>query len=77
MENTNRDTAQGAAPQKEWQDTNERYYAAGNTYNPDEEEEVDSDAQEEESGDWGHTDPAEGNSPFPSSNDPSGPGSAV
>ncbi len=55
-------------------------YAMANTIGLKPEEEEDKDAEndeEEEEGDWGHVDPAEGNSPFPSSNDPSGPGSAV
>ncbi len=33
--------------------------------------------EDDEKGDWGHVDPAESNSPFPDSNDPSSPGSAV
>jgi len=49
----------------------------------DDDDDEDSDEGDEkddenaEEGDWGHIDPVEGNSPFPSSNDPSGPGSAV
>jgi hypothetical protein len=45
----------------------------------DEDDEDDNDETEDEDddADWGHIDPAEGNSPFPDSNDPSGPGSAV
>jgi hypothetical protein len=104
MENTNRDTAQGTAPQNDWQDAEinmpldatsnaqdtelhtaaSRYganadsgknmYASGNNDDPDDDEDEDED---EEEGDWGHVDPAEGNSPFPDNNDPSGPGSAV
>lgn len=49
-------------------------YAASGTPDPDEDDE---DEEEDDEGDWGHVDPAEGNSPFPDSNDPSGPGSAV
>ncbi|MEO5776667.1 MAG: hypothetical protein ABIQ27_07160 [Flavobacterium sp.] len=33
--------------------------------------------EDDEKGDWGHVDPAEGNSPFPDSNEPGFPGSAV
>lgn len=77
MENKNRDIAQDANPKNEPiyygadQEVFERYYAAQSKPAPDEEEET----EEEESGDWGHTDPTD--SPFPDSNDPSGPGSAV
>lgn len=39
--------------------------------------EEESDDANEETGDWGHVDPAEGTSPFSSSADPSGPRSAV
>lgn len=42
----------------------------------DKEEEIKA-SEEEENGDWGHVDPAESNSPFPDSNEPSAPGSAV
>lgn len=41
------------------------------------EENEDNEEEEEEAGDWGHVDPAESNSPFPDSNAPSAPGSAV
>lgn len=49
------------------------------TPDPDDEDEDEEETEEEEDedSDWGHVDPAEGNSPFPDSNDPSGPGSAV
>ena len=109
MENTNRDTAQNAAPQKEWQDAeinaansdssatsgNEIRRAEGERYGindyfderlnamavnaePDEEEEAETeDTEDEDAGDWGHVDPAESNSPFPDSNEPSAPGSAI
>ena len=111
MENTNRDTAQNAAPQHDWQDTesnaavndaatnneplsapnryieeeDEQVYAMAGIDGPDpdeEDEEQDEDENEdgddeEEAGDWGHVDPAEGNSPFPDSNAPGFPGSAV
>lgn len=53
----------------------ERYYAAQNP-DPANEETEDED-EEDDAGDWGHVDPNESNSPFPDSNDPSGPGSAV
>ena len=43
----------------------------------DADEDVNEDDEAEEPGDWGHTDPAEGHSPFPDPMDPSGPGSAV
>jgi hypothetical protein len=43
----------------------------------DEDDNDEDDNDDDEEGDWGHVDPAEGNSPFPDSNDPSGPGSAV
>lgn len=43
----------------------------------DQEDDDDSEEEEEEAGDWGHVDPAESNSPFPDSNAPSAPGSAV
>jgi hypothetical protein len=107
MENINRDTAQGAAPQNDWQtaennDSLESSLTAQNTepgnapshsdetpeaaderlnaaranreYDDDEEDKEDKD---DDAGDWGHVDPAEGNSPFPDSNDPTAPGSAV
>lgn len=48
------------------------------TSNDDPDEEADTEENEdEERGDWGHVDPAESNSPFPDSNEPSAPGSAV
>lgn len=122
MENTNRDTTQGVAPQNDWREDetnawltdtsisrdneltrmestgdgaadedNQQLYVSSGKDDPDrdddDEEEDDDDDEEEdddteeneedEDGDWGHVDPAEGNSPFPDSNDPSGPGSAV
>ena len=43
----------------------------------DDDEDNDEEEEEEEAGDWGHIDPAESNSPFPDSNAPSAPGSAV
>lgn len=57
-------------------------YAMASSDDPDpvEKDDDDDDSQDAntvESGDWGHVDPAEGNSPFPDSTDPSGPGSAV
>ena len=62
-------------------ENNDPIYAQQNIEDPEEEEEEeDADSEEdeeEEEGDWGHVDPAEGNSPFPDSNAPSGPGSAV
>ena len=57
-------------------ESNEPIYAQQNIEDPDPKEEEEEDEEEEE-GDWGHVDPAEGNSPFPDSNAPSGPGSAV
>lgn len=107
MENTNRDTAQDVAPQRDWRndETNawltetpdnqneellnaepygtdgydERLNAAASNDDPDpdDEDEEETEEEEDENADWGHIDPAEGNSPFPDSNDPSGPGSAV
>jgi hypothetical protein len=114
MENTNRDTAQNAAPQNERQDAEKNAssmqdqefhiaeptydssndqeelirYAMASTDDPDpdkdkkkeEEEEEEKEKEEEEkekSRDWGHIDPAEGNSPFRDSNAPGFPGSAV
>jgi hypothetical protein len=113
MENTNRDTAQNAAPKTDWRtdetnawltetphtENSEGFVAEPTSYfsedreevsihamagidapdpDPDdEEEEDDAEEEEDENADWGHIDPAEGNSPFPDSNDPSGPGSAV
>lgn len=47
------------------------------TPHDDPEKEEESDDANEETGDWGHVDPAEGTSLFSSSTDPSGPGSAV
>ncbi len=45
---------------------------------PDEDTAADTEENEEETaGDWGHVDPAESNSPFPDSNEPTAPGSAV
>lgn len=58
-------------------------YAAGRNDDPDpddeeeEEEEETKEDEDDEAGDWGHVDPAEGNSPFPDSNAPGFPGSAV
>jgi len=43
---------------------------------PDDEDEDEED-EDDEKGDWGHVDPAEGNSPFPDPMDPAAPGSAV
>lgn len=102
MENTNRDAANNAAPENDWQNAernearNENSVdsrndfgrsAQANGYGTEERQKLhasDSDKEEEAeenedeaAGDWGHTDPAETNSPFPDSNDPSGPGSAV
>jgi hypothetical protein len=80
MKNKNWDEAQDVAPQDDWQDANKRIYAAGNTDDPDpvdEDEDDDDTEDDDEAGDWGHVDPAEGNSPFPDDMDPSGPGSAV
>ncbi|MCF6130885.1 hypothetical protein [Flavobacterium wongokense] len=76
MENTHRNTAQNEEPIYYGADTEviERYYAS---QNPDPDNDDKDKEEEEEEGDWGHVDPAEGNSPFPDSNDPSGPGSAV
>lgn len=54
----------------------ERVNFSASLDDPDPKEEDDEEEDEEE-GDWGHVDPAEGNGPFPDSNDPSGPGSAV
>ncbi len=77
MENTNRDTANNAAPQTDWRNAerdDERLHAMQAT--PDDDDDDDNEEEEEEeSKDWGHTDPSD--SPFPDSNDPSGPGSAV
>lgn len=56
------------------EEVDKRLYARTHD-DPDEEEEEDED--DDYIGDWGHTDPAEGNSPFPDPMDPSGPGSAV
>lgn len=77
MENKAREEALDANPQNEPiyygadEEVFERYYAAQGNPDPEDEEE-----EEEDSGsDWGHTDPTD--SPFPDSNDPSGPGSAV
>lgn len=59
------------------EDTDDRHrYAVQNNPDPDDEEEDDQE-DDDFAGDWGHVDPAEGNSPFPDPNDPSGPGSAV
>lgn len=84
MENTERDTAKYAAPQDEPiyygadHEVIERYYATQQPDpDPDQEQTKADDKEEEDLQDWGHVDPAEGNSPFPDSNDPSGPGSAV
>lgn len=49
-------------------------YATGND---EEDEDEDDEDDDEPRNDWGHTDPLDDNSPFPDSNDPSGPGSAV
>lgn len=105
MENNhNRDEAQNANPQNEWQnaetenapladprqysgadgdaiartneEVDERLYAA----DPDEDDDDNDDDEKEDedaAGDWGHVDPAEGNSPFPDPNAPTAPGSAV
>ncbi len=73
MENRNRDTAHGASHYGIEEDE-ARILASANYDDPKDEEE---DEEENDEGDWGHIDPAEGNSPFPDSNDPSGPGSAV
>ena len=106
MEHTNRDTAQNASPQNDWQNAvinavvtnssdtqgdeirktvseryglndyfDERLNAMEDKAEPEENEEADT--EEEEAGDWGHVDPADGNSPFPDTNEPSAPGSAV
>lgn len=115
MENTNRDTAQNAAPQNDWrnaedlvptdasaineladdqgeyiEDAEERtIYALAQNDDPDpdpddeeddddEDDENDEDEDEDdENRDWGHVDPAENNSPFPDSNEPSAPGFAI
>ena len=66
-------------------ENNEPIYAQQHIEDPDpkeeedEEEDDDNDDNEEkdQEGDWGHVDPAESKGPFPSSNEPSGPGSAV
>ena len=58
----------------------ERLHTSASNDDPDEDEEDEVDANDEEeetAGDWGHVDPAGGNSPFPDSNEPSSPGSAV
>ncbi|MGV3695593.1 hypothetical protein [Flavobacterium sp.] len=54
----------------------ERFFDANHhaPISPDPKEDDDEDEEEAKS-DWGHTDPTD--SPFPDSNDPSGPGSAV
>ena len=41
------------------------------------EDKDDDEKEEEKSGDWGHVDPAESDSPFPNPNAPTAPGSAV
>ena len=79
MENTERDEAQTAFPQNDWQYAENDisvYAAATNDPDPKEEEE-DNEEEEDTAGDWGHVDPAEGNGPFPDPNAPSSPGSAV
>jgi hypothetical protein len=56
----------------------QRLNSTGSNDDPDEDEEEETEEEREErSKDWGHVDPAEGNSPFPDSNDPTAPGSAV
>ena len=113
MENTNKDTAQDAALQNDWQnaernesqsadpsntqnndfrsaeasgygtdeDADDSLYATGDEDRANGELEDDNEDKDESEddgdGDWGSVDPAEDNSPFPDSNDPSGPGSAV
>lgn len=55
-------------------------YAQQNLDDPDpddEDEDDEDDDEDEDRKDWGHIDPAEGNSPIPDPMDPSGPGSAV
>lgn len=64
------------------EDADDRFYASGGDDDDDENEDdedvnEDDDADDDEPADWGHTDPAEGHSPFPDPMDPSGPGSAV
>ena len=84
MENNNRDKASDASPEKDWQNAqgnnntrnteDQRLYA---TERDKKEDDDDNDDDDEKTGDWGHVDPAESNSPFPDSNDPTAPGSAV
>lgn len=78
METTKRDAVQETAPQQHWHyaETDESIYASAYV-DPDDEEEEETDDDENEAGDWGHVDPAEGNSPFPDPNAPTSPGSAV
>jgi hypothetical protein len=77
------DDATGFEPVDE---SDQRYLAAGrdnddeddeDDEDDDEDDDDDDDEDEDDEGDWGHVDTGEGNSPFPDSNDPSGPGSAV
>lgn len=64
----------GEASRYQNDEPEERIHAMASYDDPDDDEDDDDD---DDAGDWGHVDPAESNSPFPDSNDPSGPGSAV
>lgn len=79
METRKRDTTQETDPQYDWRDaeTKGRLFLMAHQDDPDDDDDDTDDDTDDEAGDWGHVDPAEGNSPFPDSNDPSGPGSAV
>ncbi len=80
METTKSNTVQ-QDPQQDWQSI--KLLSAHDTDDPDEGEDEDEnedeneDEDEYEKGDWGHVDPAESNGPFPDSNAPGFPGSAV
>lgn len=59
------------------EDDDEKLYATARDDEDEDKDNDETDNEDDDAGDWGHVDPAEGNSPFPDPMDPSGPGSAV
>ncbi len=78
MKNTNEEQN---APQEDWQNAERAMLSPDpKDRKVEDDDDDDNETEEEENedderGDWGHTDPQD--SPFPDSNDPTSPGSAV